>query len=269
VWTRQMKACIFDIKRFAVHDGPGIRITVFFKGCKMSCWWCHNPEGISPGVENYTKETILDGKVIRENAVAGEWITLEDMMCEIEKERIFIDESGGGVTFSGGEPFFQPEFLLNVLRECRSRAIHTAIDTSGNTTERLIRQAADLTDLFLYDLKLIDEKEHKKYTGISNKQILRNLKLLSELKSNVNIRIPVIPGINDNPSQVESLIDFITKLNGINNIDLLPYHHFARSKYMRFSRNDRSDGIAGPAESQLRNLKKQFEKAGFNVRTGG
>jgi pyruvate formate lyase activating enzyme len=265
----QMKACIFDIKRFAVHDGPGIRITVFFKGCKMSCWWCHNPEGINPEVENYTKETILDGKVICENAVAGEWISMEDMMREIEKERIFMDESGGGVTFSGGEPFFQPEFLMAILKECRSKKIHTAIDTSGNTTERLIKQSADLTDLFLYDLKLIDEKEHEKYTGVSNKQIIRNLKILSDLKSNVHIRIPLIPGINDKPSQIESLINLISQLNGINNVDLLPYHYFARSKYKRFNRNNRLDGITKPTESQIQKLKKQFESAGFNVKVGG
>src|SRR4030042_119193 len=265
----QMKACIFDIKRFAIHDGPGIRITIFFKGCKMSCWWCHNPEGINPKVENYTKETILDGKVISENAVAGEWISLEDMMKEIEKERIFMDESGGGVTFSGGEPFFQPEFLMAVLKECRNKKFHTAVDTSGNTTERLIRQAAGLTDLFFYDLKLIDEKEHEKYTGVSNKQILRNLKILSELKSNIHIRVPLIPGINDKPAQIESLINFISQLNGINNVDLLPYHHFAHSKYKRFNRNNRLDGITKPTESQIQKLKKQFESAGYNVKIGG
>jgi pyruvate formate lyase activating enzyme len=264
-----MKACIFDIKRFAIHDGPGIRITVFFKGCKMSCWWCHNPEGINPGIEHYKKNTVIDGKVICENAVAGEWITLDDMMTEIEKERVFMDESGGGVTFSGGEPFLQPEFLMAVLSECKNRSIHTAVDTSGYTTERLIKQAADLTDLFLYDLKLIEEKEHEKYTGISNKQILGNLKILSERESNVHIRIPVIPGINDKLSQIESLINFISHLKGINNVDLLPYHYFARSKYERFYRNNRLSGIVKPTESQLRKLKKQFENAGFNVRIGG
>lgn len=264
-----MKALIFDIKRFAIHDGPGIRVTVFFKGCNMSCWWCHNPEGINPEIENYTKETVLDGKVIYENVVAGEWITLEDMMREIEKERIFMDESGGGVTFSGGEPFYQPGFLIAGLRKCKNSSIHTAIDTSGLTTEPLIKQAASLTDLFLYDLKFIDEKEHIKYTGKSNKQILRNLNVLSESGANIRIRIPIIPGINDKPEQIESLIYYLSKLNGIKHIDLLPYHHFARSKYEKFNRNNRLKGILKPTESQLNKLKKQFEDAGFNAKIGG
>jgi pyruvate formate lyase activating enzyme len=264
-----VKACIFDIKRFAIHDGPGIRVTVFFKGCTMACWWCHNPEGINPEVEDYTKETTLDGKVICETVKAGEWIAIEDLMKEIEKERIFMDESGGGVTFSGGEPFFQPEFLLAALRECNERSIHTCVDTSGFTSEQWIRQAASLTGLFLYDLKLIDEKEHKKYTGVSNKQILRNLKILVELKRNINIRIPLIPGINDQPTQINNMIGYLIKLNGITNVDLLPYHYYARNKYKRFNRNNRLNRIPKPTELQLEELKIQFEKAGFNVRIGG
>lgn len=264
-----MKACIFDIKRFAVHDGPGIRVTVFFKGCTMACWWCHNPEGINPDIEDYTKETNLDGKVICETVKAGEWIGLEDLMKEIEKERIFMDESGGGVTFSGGEPFFQPEFLVAALKECKSRSIHTCIDTSGNTTEQWIRQAASSTDLFLYDLKLMDEEEHKKYTGVSNKQILMNLKTLVRLGANINIRIPFIPGINDQSSQISDIIGYLSELKGIKNVDLLPYHYFARNKYKRFKRNDRLNGIPKPTELQLEELTTQFEEAGFNVRIGG
>ena len=264
-----MKALIFDIKRFAIHDGPGIRVTVFFKGCNMSCWWCHNPEGISHDPENYIKETTLDGKVICENAVAGEWMELEEVMIEIEKERIFMDESGGGVTFSGGEPFLQHEFLLNALQECRNRSIHTALDTSGFTDEYLLKQAVKNTDLFLYDLKFIDEHEHIKYTGVSNKQILRNLKILTELKSDICIRIPVIPGINDKPEQISSLISYILTLPGIKNVDLLPYHFFARSKYTRFNHANRLNGIEKPSESQMQKLKEQFENVGFLVKPGG
>jgi pyruvate formate lyase activating enzyme len=264
-----MKACIFDIKRFAVHDGPGIRVTVFFKGCTMSCWWCHNPEGINPEIEDYTKKVNLDGKVIYETAKAGEWIGLEDLMKEIEKERIFMDESGGGVTFSGGEPFFQPEFLMAALRECNARSIHTCIDTSGCTTDQWIREAAGLTDLFLFDLKLIDEKEHLKYTGKTNKQILRNLKTLIGLNADVTIRIPMIPGINDHSVQINNMIGYLVKLNGITNVDLLPYHYFARNKYRRFNRDYRLNGIPKPSESLLDELKIKFENAGFIVKIGG
>jgi pyruvate formate lyase activating enzyme len=267
--TIPMQALIFDIKRFAVHDGPGIRMTVFFKGCHMSCWWCHNPEGINPEPEKYTKETVLDGKVIYEELVVGEWIGLEDLIKEIEKERIFIDQSGGGVTFSGGEPFLQAEFLINALKECKNRSIHTAIDTSGFTSEQMIRQAAGIGDMFLYDLKFIDEEEHIKYTGVSNKQIIRNLRILSELKSNVIIRIPVIPGINDKPHQIKKLIDFLNQLSGIENVDLLPYHFYARNKYQRFNRINKLEEIEKPSESHLANLKSQFENAGFKAKIEG
>jgi pyruvate formate lyase activating enzyme len=264
-----MKALIFDIKRFAVHDGPGIRVTIFFKGCHMSCWWCHNPEGINPEPEKYIKETVLDGKVINEELVVGKWFRLDDLMKEIEKERIFMDQSGGGVTFSGGEPFLQAEFLMSALQECKSRAIHSAIDTSGFITEKLIRQAAGIADMFLYDLKFIDEEEHIKYTGVSNKQIIRNLRILSELKSNVHIRIPVIPGINDQPHHIDKLIGFLKQLSGIVNVDLLPYHYYARNKYQRFSRINKLEGIEKPAVSHIANLKSQFENSGFKVKIGG
>jgi pyruvate formate lyase activating enzyme len=264
-----MKALIFDIKRFAVHDGPGIRVSVFFKGCSLSCWWCHNPEGIHHGPENYIKETVLDGKVFRENIVAGEWIELDDLMKEIEKERIFMNESGGGVTFSGGEPFLQAEFLLAALKECRKRSIHTAIDTSGFTSEELIREASMISDLFLYDVKFIDDDEHRKYTGVSNKQILKNLGILTELKANICIRIPVIPGINDNPGQIDRMVKYLVHLPGIEHVDLLPYHTLARNKYQRFDRINRLADIEKPSESHLAELKLLFENAGFKVKTGG
>jgi len=235
----------------------------------MSCWWCHNPEGINPEPEKYTKETVLDGKVINEELFVGEWFGLDDLMKEIEKERIFIDQSGGGVTFSGGEPFHQAEFLMSALQECKNRSIHTAIDTSGFTTEKLIRQAAGIANMFLYDLKFIDEEEHIKYTGVSNKQIIRNLRILSELNSNIFIRIPVITGINDNPQQIDKLIGLLKQLPGINNVDLLPYHYYARNKYQKFNRINKLKGIEKPSESHLDNLKSQFENAGFKVKIGG
>jgi len=264
-----MKALIFDIKRFAIHDGPGIRVTVFFKGCSMSCWWCHNPEGIITEPENFIKETTIDGKVISENVVVGEWIGLNELIKEIEKERIFINESGGGVTFSGGEPFLQAEFLFNALKECKRRSIHTAIDTSGFTTEENIRQAAGFSDLFLYDLKFINEEEHKKYTGVSNKQILKNLHVLAELKSNICIRIPVIPGINDNLGHIESFISYLLKLKSIKNVDLLPYHFYARSKYQRFNRINRMEGVGKQSDSHLAEIKSKFVNAGFKINIGG
>lgn len=264
-----MKACIFDIKRFAIHDGPGIRITVFFKGCPMTCWWCHNPEGINPEIEYFTKETNIDGKVICETAKAGEWMTLTAMMEEIEKERVFMEESGGGVTFSGGEPLLQHQFLIAALRECRKRSIHSCIDTSGIVSEDIIREVALYTDLFLYDLKLMDDDEHIKYTGISNKQIFHNLEFLLKNKAQVIIRIPLVPGINDGDKQIDSMISYLTMLSGIRNVDILPFHHFARSKYERFNRISRMKDIPKPTGSRLGELKTRFERAGFITKIGG
>jgi len=264
-----MKACIFDIQRFAIHDGPGIRITVFFKGCPMACWWCHNPEGINPEIEYYTKETNIDGKVICKNLQAGYWITISELMKEIEKERIFMEESGGGVTFSGGEPLLQYQFLIAALKECRQRSIHTCLDTSGITSEDIIREVALHTDLFYYDLKLMDDQEHLKYTGISNIQILRNLKILHDEKAQIIIRIPLIPGINDQDKQIGSIISFLLTLPGIKQVDILPYHYFARSKYIRFNRINRMNDVIKPSESKLNELKKCFESAGFTTKIGG
>jgi pyruvate formate lyase activating enzyme len=264
-----LKACIFDIKRFAIHDGPGIRITFFFKGCPMSCWWCHNPEGINPEIEYYTKEIKVDGKVISKKEKAGYWITIPEMMKEIEKERIFMDESGGGVTFSGGEPLLQHQFLIAALRECRKQSVHTCLDTSGITSEDTIREVALYTDLFLYDLKTMDDQKHMKYTGVSNEQILHNLKMLHDEKAQIIIRIPLVPGINDDKEQIEKIIRFLVTLPDIKHIDILPYHHFSRSKYIRFNRPNRMKGITKPSDSMLNDLKKYFKSAGFIAKIGG
>jgi pyruvate formate lyase activating enzyme len=264
-----MKACIFDIKRFALHDGPGIRITVFFKGCPMTCWWCHNPEGINPEIEYYKKETKIDGKVICENVQAGYWITIPEMIKEIEKERIFMEESGGGVTFSGGEPLLQHQFLIAALKECRKRSIHACLDTSGIASEEIISEVALHTDLFLYDLKLVDDDLHLRHTGISNKQILQNLELLVGKNAQLIIRIPLVPGVNDDDRQIDSMINYLTMLPGIQNIDILPFHHFARSKYERFNRENRMKDIQPPSHTRLEELKTRFASAGFTTKIGG
>ena len=173
-----LKGLIFDIKRFAVHDGPGIRTSVFLKGCPCSCRWCHNPESIKPYPQKISKTISLDGKTFKKEEFIGSSMCVFDVMSEIRKDKIFYDESGGGVTFSGGEPLMQSEFLLELLKECKNENIHTTVDTSGFVNEGKLLEIIDYVDLFLYDLKLINNELHKKYTGVSNKMILQNIQIL-------------------------------------------------------------------------------------------
>ena len=235
----------------------------------MRCWWCHNPEGINPEIEYFKKETKIDGKIICETAQAGEWMNLPSLLEEIEKERIFLEESGGGVTFSGGEPLMQQPFLIAALKACRERSIHTCVDTSGYASEDIIRNVARHTDLFLYDLKLVDNEAHIKYTGVSNNLILHNLELLLRLKASVNIRIPLVPGINDDDEQIDRMLHYLTKLPGIREVDILPFHHLARSKYKKFNLDSRMKDIPKPLDSRLAEVKTLFEEKGFKTKIGG
>ncbi|MCK5303634.1 MAG: radical SAM protein, partial [Candidatus Heimdallarchaeota archaeon] len=174
---------IFDIKHFAVHDGPGIRTTVFFKGCPLSCWWCHNPESKNPNPE----ERESPSKILSEASkkcgkdIVGREVQVSEVIEELLKDVIFYDESGGGVTFSGGEPLMQVDFLSSLLKECKKNGVHTCIDTSGYTPRQIIDAVVKNVDLFLYDLKLMNNKEHEKYTGIGNEIIMQNLEYLCEL----------------------------------------------------------------------------------------
>ncbi len=192
-----MQGLIFDIKRFAIHDGPGIRTTIFFKGCPLECWWCHNPESRNPEQETVIREHKLNGEVFEIREVTGRRMSVSEVLREIEKERMFMDESGGGVTLSGGEPLMQPAFCLALLRECRSAGIHTTLDTTGCVSKKIMTEVMAFVDLFLYDLKHMQENIHKKYTGVGNKLILKNLKFLHESGKNIILRLPVVPGVND------------------------------------------------------------------------
>jgi len=163
-----MEGIIFDIKRFAVHDGPGIRTTFFLKGCPLNCWWCHNPESISKGI-------FFDKK---QNVAIGKKYSVQDILIEAEKDRIFFDESDGGITLSGGEPLLQYEFTLEIVKELHQAGFHVSLDTTGYTSEKRISEIAEYVDLFLFDLKHLNDSLHKKFTGVSNIQILNNLRLL-------------------------------------------------------------------------------------------
>ena len=259
---------IFDIKKFAVHDGPGIRTTVFFKGCPLTCWWCHNPES-----QNFKIEKLLNPKNEdkgQENfEIIGKNLSINDVFKEIEKDIIFYDESGGGVTFSGGEPLSQPEFLLSLLKLCKNNKIHTVLDTSGYATENIMNQIKEYVDLFLYDLKFLDNAKHEKFTGVPNQQILENLKELSQKGSKIIIRIPIIPGINDDNDELNKMRDFVSNLNNIQGIDLLPFHKIGKNKYVKLNLPYKMEDFNEPSDVLMEKIKLKFDSLNIPVKIGG
>jgi pyruvate formate lyase activating enzyme len=265
-----MNGIIFDIKRFAVHDGPGIRTTVFFKGCPLRCRWCHNPESIEQHTECIQKIFRLNDREFSENETVGYEITPQDLLTELQKEQLFMDESGGGVTFSGGEPLLQPVFLLEMLRLCKIAGMHTAVDTSFFSPWEVVSGIAEATDLFLIDLKMVDNREHKKYTGASNKLILENIRKLARLRHAFRIRVPMIPGITTTGKNITRCIAFLKELDGpVEAIDLLPFHNSAKQKYKRMLLENLFEGMASMKKEELSDIKDQFEAAGFTVKIGG
>jgi len=302
----QAKGIIFDIVRYAIHDGPGIRATVFLKGCPLKCWWCHNPEGISSSKDlmyfeykcihckacvNVCPVNAITFEGDRQNIIlaacircgvcvedcptgalklVGYEINVEELMKEIEKDVLLYDSSGGGITFSGGEPLFQPSFLAEALKKCKRRGIRTALDTSGYTSPNMFEPLAKYVDLFLYDIKLLDDKEHRKYTGVSNKVIRKNLVTLVEggKGKDVIIRFPVIPEITDTEKNVNEVLRFVSCLKGINDIDLLPFHDVSE-KYSRLGKKYEMKIHTAPSEKKLKCIKEKLEGIGLHVKVGG
>ena len=250
------KAVVFNIMRYSVHDGPGIRTTVFFKGCPLECKWCHNPESIEQKPQRVfnAKKCIKCGHCQREpggncptgaREIIGYEISLHELMKEINKDLLFYEQSGGGVTFSGGEPLFQGEFLLAALESCRKAYINTAIDTSGFCDTETILKAAETANYFLYDIKFIDSRKHEKYCGAPNDLVLENLKRLSGTKTKLLIRIPVIPAINDDIAEMTGIFNFIEGLSNIEAVHLLPYHNIQADKYRRIGKQYELLDISG------------------------
>jgi len=295
---------IFDFKKYAIDDGPGIRTTIFLKGCPLRCWWCHNPEGQVLQRELMFRKTRCNGcgeceegcpkKVISGTAsqisfqrkycelcgecsqrcptealtIVGKEISLDEVVKEVDKDLIFYDESDGGVTFSGGEPLLQLDFLNALLEECKNRNIRTALDTSGYATPKAIDKISDKVDLFLYDIKMMDDAEHRKYTGVSNKLILENFKKLAEKGSNILVRMAVIPGINDSEDNITETAEFILTY-GVKNLSLLPYHRAGIEKYKNLGRIYKLKKTEAPSDARLNSIKEKLETFGLKVRIGG
>ncbi|HLP05787.1 MAG TPA: glycyl-radical enzyme activating protein [Paludibacter sp.] len=261
---------IFDIKRFAVHDGPGIRTTVFLKGCPLNCQWCHNPESINAAICTVSKTVRIGKKTFTENETVGRDVTVEELMKELRKEQVFMEESGGGVTFSGGEPLLQPRFLVEMLATCQAEGMHTAVDTSGHAPSKVLEKVARHTDLFLYDLKVMDNDLHKQYTGVSNEVVLENLPFLLKSGKKVRIRLPMIPDTTFTENNIKRTIEYLSGMEfPVDGIDLLPFHNTASHKYERFGLENAFAGIKSVSKKDLEGVKRQFENAGFDVKIGG
>jgi len=261
---------IFDIKRYAIHDGPGIRTTVFLKGCPLRCPWCHNPEGRNPDVETMTPRVSQgDDSGAGGAESVGRRVTVGAVMEEIEKDILFFDQSGGGATFSGGEPLAQPEFLSAFLRACKQSGIHSALDTSGFAPHEVFVAAVGAADLVLFDLKIMNDAQHLRYTGASNGSILANLHTLDEMRKKTIIRFPVVPQITDTEDNVAEMAGLVSSLETIRDVALLPYHRMGSGKYKRLNLRNDMEEVASPTTQRIGEIRRLFESRGIRVSIGG
>jgi pyruvate formate lyase activating enzyme len=266
-----MKGLIFSVKRYAIHDGPGIRVTFFMKGCPLSCIWCHNPEGISPCASSVEQVDRIGEKEFRRNETVGNLYETEDILAILEKEKVFFNQSNGVVTFSGGEPMMQFDFLLEVLMACSEKGFHTAVDTSGFSTNDRFRKIIPFTDIFLFDLKHLDKNKHKEYTGVPNELILSNYQLLAENGKSIIVRIPIVTGFNDDDEHLARLKQYILsqKRDNLKMISLLPYHKIGSSKYKKFNIPYKMEKVEQPSAERMKELKGFFSDIGVRVKIGG
>ncbi len=257
---------IFDIKKYAIYDGPGIRTTVFFKGCSMVCQWCHNPESKNFGIEDFVVKDRVKKSI--KHKIVGYEISVDEVMEKIEKDRVFYDESNGGVTFSGGEPLWQINFLLELLKRCKKSDLHTVVDTSGEARWKDFEKIQNYVDLFLYDLKIINADLHKKYTGISNKRVFYNLKKLITGSNNIELRVPLIPGITDTESNINDSANYISNLSTIGEVTLLAYNPLNRDKLDRFCLENPLGKLKVQSKQKLLEIKQQFADQGIKATLG-
>lgn len=296
---------VFDFKRYTLHDGPGIRASIHLKGCSLRCWWCHNPESqdfrpqllfraerciacnmcipACPHGAISIRDRVLttdlqkclgEGSCARvcpsgAREICGATLDVDAVMQQILKERIFFEQSGGGVTLSGGEPLGQPDFALGILEACRARGIHTAIDTCGFVQQDVLLETLPLTNLYLYDVKHMDPVQHKHYTGVDNEIILDNLRKLGEGGAVIHARMPFIPGINSGEENLHETAKFLAEVPGVAQLHLLPYHTAAADKHRRWSVPYKLQDIYAPTENAMRKAAAIVESHGVKAVIGG
>ena len=260
VKTKQLiqKGYIFKIQKYCLHDGPGIRTTIFFQGCPLKCQWCHNPES----------QPFTDA-IDTNNPYKPDTYSISQLVNEIEKDRIFFDQSGGGVTFSGGEPLSQPGFLFDLINKCKKNDIHTCVDTSGYAPLDAFKKICQKIDLVLFDIKIINDDKHKQYTGVSVKPVLDNLKFLATTNTAVKIRIPLIPDITDTNDNINGIISFLTSLKRFKDVCLLPFHNTGEGKYETLGVKNHLKGLKPCSKIKTDQIKKKFTDNGFNITIGG
>ena len=301
----QLTGILFDIRKYSVHDGPGIRTAVFFKGCPLDCWWCHNPESQLTEPEPMLRPNLciacgacieacaqgaiarLDGHLTWDRArctrcgactlqcvagareMAGRPWSVAEVLAQVEQDRLFYEESGGGVTFTGGEPLMQAGFLAELLRACRRQELHTAVDTSGFAGWEVIEQILPMTDLFLYDLKHMDPDLHLKYTGAPLAPVLRNLERLAERGAVVWLRVPLVPGINDDETNLRQVGELAARLPAVRQVNLLAYHTTAVNKYERLGLPYRLPDTPAATPQRMEFAAALLRQYGVNVKIGG
>lgn len=297
--TDAVTGWIFDIKKFALHDGPGIRTTVFCKGCPLRCVWCHNPESMAPGPElSFSVDRCIgcgtcidacpndamridsgartcdrelcvrcgkcvDGCFAGALEIIGHEVSIEDVMIEVRKDAPFYRTSGGGVTISGGEPLMQSEFTIAILHQCRAEGFHTALDTSGQAPWDVLASVAAHADLVLYDLKAVDSSAHERHTGTGNDLILDNLRRLSGLGVPVEIRMPIVPGLNDSAKDIDAAGELISSLDNVSGVRLLAYHRLAGVKYERLGQANPAVDLRSPDADHMTEIAERL--GGFSL----
>lgn len=301
-FEKEQTGWIFDIQGYSINDGPGIRTTVFFKGCPLTCWWCSNPESQEQSRQllfldslcikchqcvlvcptGATTVNTADGTIKLDRSLcnacglcvevcpsearvmSGRLVTVDEVLEVVKKDALFYRNSGGGVTASGGEPTSQPQFLLALFRKCQESNIHTVLDTCGYVRWEILKEILEYTELVFFDIKHMVSAKHKEYTGVDNKLILENAKKIVALGKPIRIRIPLIPGFNDSAENISRTAHFVTKL-GISEIDLLPYHQFGRNKYARLGLIYKLNNLESYQQEQIDKIKNEYESSGIQV----
>lgn len=258
---QDVKGRIFNIQRFSIHDGPGIRTIVFFKGCFMRCAWCCNPES-----QRREIETLIEKD---KEKIVGYDVTVSDIMPEILSDMTYYRRSGGGVTLSGGEVLCQADFARELLLACKEEGLHTAIESAGSSAFSEIEKILPFVDLYLLDIKHMNKEKHKEYTGVDNSRILENAKKIAESGVELIIRTPVIPGFNDTAEEIRAISRFAGSLPGVREHHLLPYHRLGSDKYKGLGRNYALKEIEPPSREKMEYLLSVAEASGLKCKIGG